>query len=277
MNNMKLKENEVFIGVMLSDGYIRKIRSKTNNTYFEMKQVIKNIDYINATKLEFESLGYNCQTKVITQGLKNTKKTYMETLLWTNSSNDLGLERQHWYPKGIKIVPRDINLTPKILAYWHMGDGGVWRGGKNKNSVKITLYTNSFTEDEVNLLIEKLEKIGINGTKCKKVNGFILNIGKWKSVVKFMDYVKPYILSCFQYKLQYPRIENKGGAPSRTKEAQSAYYHSLPLKERQKRGKITWDKVKNKRNRQRRLRYKNDKEYRELIKQKVMDRYNGSR
>ena len=60
---------------------------------------------------------------------------------------------ENFYVKGKKIVPSNIDsyLTSIGLAYWLIDDGGFTGSG-------LKLYTNAFSEDELNLLIKALEK-----------------------------------------------------------------------------------------------------------------------
>jgi len=58
-----------------------------------------------------------------------------------------------FYPDGIKIIPKNIGelLTPLSLAYW-LGDDGSFC----KSSRRVVLCTESFTPNEVRLLINAL-------------------------------------------------------------------------------------------------------------------------
>ena len=273
---MELNDNPAFIGIMLSDGYIRPIRTKNGDTYFEMKQTTRNKDLLINIKKEFNKFDIKSQIKGIKTKLRHREEPYYELLLWTNSSSKLKDERKHWYPNGIKIVPQDLQITDKVLAYWYMGDGGVWRGGRDKHSVKITMYTNGFEKQDVEFLIKKLKKLEISSTIAQKKGNWVINISTASEVNEFMDLVKPYILPCFNYKLQYPKLVNLGGAPSRTAEAQSKYWNSLPERVRKQRNKQNWEKRKDKRNKERRLRYKKDPEYRKEILLKVNNAYKQS-
>jgi hypothetical protein len=274
---LELKYSEVFVGILLSDGYITKFRSKQETSGLQIKQVLKHKSWLFYIKDELNKYGYKCSLSNKIQKVNN--KIFKAKVLETNVTKELGEEKKHWYPYGIKIVPRDITITPKTLAYWYMGDGGVWRGGKDEHSVKITLYTNGFTLEDNEFLKEKLHELGIESKiNIKHVTSYqkdycVLLIQKASEVTKFMDLVKPYIIPCFKYKLQYPKLVNLGNAPSRTKEAQKAYYHSLPLHIRQERSKKRWQKIKNQSNKERREKYKNDPEYRNKILLKEKQKY----
>jgi len=79
-----------------------------------------------------------------------------------------------FYPLGNKIVPLNIAelLTPLSLAYWICDDGGF-----NKRDRVVVISTQSFSKEEVNLLISVLnQKFGLNCTINKNTNGFVIRI-----------------------------------------------------------------------------------------------------
>lgn len=104
-----------------------------------------------------------------------------------------------FYNKRVKIIPLNIEelLTPVVLAYWIMGDGS-WSGSG------VKLHTNSYTKDEVILLIESLNnKFNFNSS----IN--VANLAKSQYIIyipsRNMDQLRslvlPYMLSSFHRKL----------------------------------------------------------------------------
>jgi hydroxymethylpyrimidine pyrophosphatase-like HAD family hydrolase len=78
-----------------------------------------------------------------------------------------------FYPAGIKLVPSDIYdlLTPLGLAYWICDDGTISQDGA------VVLYTNSFSVDEVNLLVSVLtNKFNLNCTLNLNQGKYIIRI-----------------------------------------------------------------------------------------------------
>lgn len=87
-------------------------------------------------------------------------------------------------------------MTDKSLAYWFMDDGA-----KRSNVAAVRFCTESFTRDEVDLLISILkDKFDIIGTPNKDSNGWRISIST-KSYGKFYDLVKPYVIPSMMYKL----------------------------------------------------------------------------
>jgi len=65
-----------------------------------------------------------------------------------------------WYPYGVKIVPRNISLTPTTCLVWLMDDGCA-------SSDRITFSTHTFVKEDVDYLIHLLDQIGIDGKREK--------------------------------------------------------------------------------------------------------------
>lgn len=83
---------------------------------------------------------------------KRYNKVYYSAAFETLSFPCFNYYRELFYnSEGKKIVPTNIGdlLTPRGLAYWIMDDGGQNPG--------FILHTNSFTKEEVELLIQILK------------------------------------------------------------------------------------------------------------------------
>src|SRR3954471_23480969 len=61
--------------------------------------------------------------------------------------------------KGVKCVPPDIVLTPKVVLFWFLCDGSTqWlRRPSGSKLVRLRLHTNGFTYDDVSMLVSKLQ------------------------------------------------------------------------------------------------------------------------
>lgn len=101
------------------------------------------------------------------------------------------------YPNGKKRVTQeyiDMITHPIALAYWFMDDG----------SHDGVFATNSFSLEEINLLIKLLNKFSITDVSINKAqnNQYVLRILS-KSREKFDNLIKPYIIESMKYKLIY--------------------------------------------------------------------------
>ena len=264
---MNLSKDNVFLGLMLSDAHIRKIRTMTGKSSLEIKQTAKRKAFLEAIQDHFEKI--KLSSKITPEYVANKK--YPQNMLFTPSIIEIGNERKRWYPNGIKIVPRDLKLNGEILAWWIMGDGSSERTGKDNNSIKVTLYTNSFTIGDIEFLRNQLKELGIeNTTHMKKGDEPVIVISNASSVQKLMDMIKPYIIPCFQYKIKEPTLIDFGNQVEKQRTRQLEYYHSLSPEEKKQRNYNNRQNVKDKRNPERKDKYHSNSKYR----QECIDRAN---
>ena len=106
---------------------------------------------------------------------------------------------EYFYKNGTKKIPEDLDLNPEILAVWFMDDGS-----KSRNA--FYLNTQQFSENEQQLLIEKLKKqFDIKSTlNCDK-NYHRIYI-RTQSASKMAEIISKNILPCFRYKLMYDPV-----------------------------------------------------------------------
>jgi hypothetical protein len=89
---------------------------------------------------------------------KRTKKTYYGVKFTTRRCKVFVPYYERWYPKGKKIVPKDIVLDPLALAIWFADDGSV-RPSNSPWRMQLKLSTNGFTLSDVEMLKGMLEDI----------------------------------------------------------------------------------------------------------------------
>lgn len=95
------------------------------------------------------------------------------------------------------------------IAYWFMDDGCSHKY-KNATTVQTNFSTLSFTNSEIDLLIEKFQTLGIGTHKVKSQhgNGIVLTIdSKYNNI--FMQNIEPYMASCMSYKIKKDEKEWK--------------------------------------------------------------------
>ena len=248
--------------------HIREIRSMTGKTYFTIKQTTKRRAFLEFIQHYYDQDNFFTTIKDYQQG------KYFTSELSSPSTYEIGEQRIRWYPNGIKIVPRDLKLNAVVIAFWMQGDGDSGRNGKDGNSVTANFSTNSFTFDEVNFLRDQLRELGIESNlKLKRGKEPLISVSKASEVKKLMDMIRPFMLDCFQYKLQDPHLIDFTNSKSKNPRRQYEYYHSLPKEVIHERGVISWNKKKDRVNPERNQRYKDDAEFREHCKARSNKNY----
>ena len=196
-----MQNNELINGVLLSDGYLTNF--KKGHSMMVLEQSKDHEELCLAFEKEMKILGFRCSTYRRSRTRTKTEMKLLHSIRATTEANYcFSLFREKWYPNDKKIVPTDIELTCKTLAYWFMGNGSSYRVKNDRGPVRINLATCSFTNDDHQLLIKKLKELGI--CKARKESNNTIAISYTNEVIEFMNIIKPYILPCFKYKLKYP-------------------------------------------------------------------------
>lgn len=190
----KFKENqEVLIGTLLGDA---SLQTYSDGKTWRLRYLQKNEEYIKHLYEIWNSFT-GTPPKLATD--KNGNKRWYFNTLTFNGFTDIALKFYTKSPKGswIKKVPSDIEITPKILAYWYMDDGS-----KKSNCASNYLCTDSFSREDLDLLKHKLDQscgIRVNYHRTEKKNIRLYIPKKYNET--FENLIQPYILPSFKYKL----------------------------------------------------------------------------
>jgi len=206
-----LPYDEVIQGLMLSDAYITNPKPNKGNARIEITQTPKRIEFLYHLSEYFLDVGLSCNIRQILHYNKQAKKYYVTCHLATSKNPTITEMRKIWYSDNkLKVVPKNLKLTPKILAYWMFGDGYT-RYINRGNSIDIQLSTNAFIKSDVLFLQNQLKRLNLElGLWHKYKKYWILRGTEYKMTERFMNLIEPYIIPCFQYKIKHlPRFEIK--------------------------------------------------------------------
>jgi len=188
----------ILIGLILGDGHLTSFVGKSRRSKLDMKSDDKGLVYLKWLHKELNPLGVS--------ELK-PKKNYHQHRFYTKASEEFGVLRKLFYPKGIKIIPKKIKKflnNPLTLAVWYQDDGTL--DCRHKNHYNALLATHAFLFDDCCLLAKTLrENFNLDVRVCKcRMRGklrFRLYITS-QSMENFIGLVKPYIQKCFEYKIR---------------------------------------------------------------------------
>ena len=199
VNKMAVEAQEVFDGVMLSDGNLQmhgfnaRLRVQLSGaSHLDWLTYIKDALLPSGVQIGARGLGLY---KGISKG-----KPYIGAFLQTRTCSYLTEQCERWYKAGIKVVPVDVKITPLSIANWFMGDGS--SSPDNRNSAIVThLASCNFTLEECIILAERLEVLGVRATAAPN-NGYPrVNISQF-SVNYFMSIIEEYIQPSYRYKVK---------------------------------------------------------------------------
>lgn len=116
-----------------------------------------------------------------------------------------------WYPevdgRRWKQVPNDVVISPISVMMWYLGDGSLVHP-KDDSSVMLRLSTDGFHHSGVELLVEKLNHIGI---LCHRNNDNRIMVNA-RGIPAFFNFIgRESPVACYNYKFNLPewRFESK--------------------------------------------------------------------
>jgi len=187
-------QKSVLVGLILSDGWLIRASSTSKNALFGFSQSIAKSEYV---WFVFNILSHYCNKcpQLTSRKLKGNRHYALQII--TRSMLCFTELHSLFYPKGIKLIPRDMYnmLTPVALAHLIMGDGQNRERG-------LVLCTDSFTLEGVVLLVNVLI-IRYNFICTIRVN----NPGQYRIYIseKSMDslrtIVSPFMVKSMLYKI----------------------------------------------------------------------------
>lgn len=190
--NLFSKMIEWINGELLGDGSLRS-RSPYSASFGYGSKHKEYIQYISNTLKSFGIKQSGKIKKRIDKKLKNITYHYE-----SRDYVELLPIRKKWYPKGKKIIPRDIKITPLTLRQHYIGDGSL-RCQKGKRP-RVSLFTYGFPIYDVIFLIKKLEILKFKMTRHPSSN--IISFSS-SSTKDFLNYIGKCPVKCYQYKWGY--------------------------------------------------------------------------
>jgi len=194
--NLTNKQKQIVTACMLGDGTI----NKGGNFIMKMKL---------GSRLYMESLQHALvpiarpltifskpKPEIVNGKIVDTDEKLWQCRFQTHRNKYFKQLRLKWYPNGVKTVPNGLKINDFILSHWFCQDG------YNCQQIRAAmLFTLAFTVDEVNVLIDKIQRCGIeckiNFNKAKP----LIRIGS-KNYFNFIRKISPYIVTNdMQYKI----------------------------------------------------------------------------
>jgi hypothetical protein len=147
-------QHQVLIGSLLGDGCLG-IRKDSISPRLTIRRQINDLPYL---EWQFEVFRNLCRDKAITTG-KVWDERYQKFYPYCNLESRYipAFKEYHnkWYGTGEKRIPKDLKLTPLIIAVWLCDDAHVRVSKINEKRLGIKFHTQGFTEDDV-LFLQKL-------------------------------------------------------------------------------------------------------------------------
>lgn len=160
-NHMILNQQllEYLNGELLGDGNLNPINGKNGITSVRYQHGSSRKGYIEWLIRKLNELGMEQSGKINISIHRPPSAKRLCTTYGYSSKSYVELKKLYmkWYPKGKKIIPRDLKLTPIIVRQWYIGDGYYSKG---KSS--LAFATCAFIKKNLDILVYKLKELGIN-------------------------------------------------------------------------------------------------------------------
>ena len=190
---------QIIDGELLGDGCIIKPKSCINSLFQYKTSNQEYSDYIKSKLLSFDP----------SHDYDHSQYIHLERatgISWYTKTNPSLTEiYNRWYPDDIKVVPRDIKLTPLTCLHWFLGDGCLSTNTKTQQQY-IELHTQGFSVDDIDFLVSSLNSIGFKASRVKarlKKNSdemtYKIAISP-KSMTKFLKYIGECPVDSYKYK-----------------------------------------------------------------------------
>lgn len=194
------KSRNLILGTLLGDAHLRKPEGNSKATRYIHTNVKS--EYSSLIQENLNSFGIKTSYNISKEKRKNR---FNSIQIQSKGYSYFYQLRQEWYPEGIKIVPKSLELNPEILLYWYLDDGC---GEKQKDYLRLKLYTDGFDEKSDDYLIKKLfDTFGILAKRQykKSSNRYYLRLNKEGSI-KYLSLIfskyENMNISCFDYKFK---------------------------------------------------------------------------
>lgn len=190
------EEEQIIIGGLLGDAYIKNGKENPFSSYFIMTQGIRQLNYLlwkgaRLKRLEAKFYQYYRYNSVVK---RFTTKNDVRTCSWPLFGD---LAKQFYNEEG-KILSKDLlyKLKPLGIAIWYMDDGSY-------NAGICFIATHCFKKGEVIEIIKyfkEVHNIAFKMLEDNKNHFFIRTVCREESE-KFISLIKPYIYPDLKYKI----------------------------------------------------------------------------
>lgn len=202
METPTLKQLSIFDGLLLSDA---GLSLSGNNARFALTS--KHRSFVDRAKEELNFIPSWEKTTERDVYDKRTNKFYHKCVIRSHVNDFLTTQYHRWYPKGIKVVPKDLSIDKDVLEWWYIGDGHLERKSARPNSRRVQLATNCFTLKDMEFLKKQL--VGLLGNNAVYIECKDRIIISKQSLCNMAAILKETPVIDYAYKYEFGQYRNK--------------------------------------------------------------------
>ena len=180
-------QRSLIIGSVLGDGHIRIIPGH-KDAFLEIKHFLKAKDYVD---WKYSVLKNICDSEPKEREINEGRMAYC---FFTKQNKEITEIYNLFYQDGKKIIPKELEIDPIVLAVWLMDDG-------SKSNGNIYLNTQQFSMLDQKRLLHQLRQIGLNARLNRDKKYYRIRFLK-ESIPKLIEIVGPHIIPSMRYKIE---------------------------------------------------------------------------
>lgn len=165
-----------------------RIMPDRSDAFLEINHSIKAKEYVD---YKFHNLSRLCESQPKERKTNGDRIAYR---FFTKQNPELTYLFRRFYKDKRKIIPKDLELDPLIVAIWYMDDGSKSRDRD------VYINTQQFSVEDQKRLLFCLRKIGIFARLNKDKKYYRIRIMK-DSIARFMAIISPHVIDSMRYKL----------------------------------------------------------------------------
>lgn len=180
-------QRSLIIGSVLGDGYIR-IMPGRKDAFLEVNHSLKAKDYVDWKYFVLKNI---CNSEPKERETNEGRHAYR---FFTKQDKEITEIYNLFYRDGKKIIPKELEINPIVLAVWLMDDGSKSNGG-------VYLNTQQFSMLDQKRLLHKLREIGLRARLNRDKKYYRIRFLK-ESIPKLIEIVQPHIIPSMRYKIE---------------------------------------------------------------------------
>lgn len=180
-------QRSLIIGSVLGDGYIR-IMPGRKDAFLEVNHSLKAKDYVDWKYFVLKNI---CNSEPKERETNEGRHAYR---FFTKQDKEITEIYNLFYQDGKKIIPKELEINPIVLAVWLMDDGSKSNGG-------VYLNTQQFSMLDQKRLLHQLREIGLRARLNRDKKYYRIRFLK-ESISKLIEIVQPHIIPSMRYKIE---------------------------------------------------------------------------
>ena len=180
-------QRSLIIGSVLGDGYIRIVPGR-KDAFLEVNHSLKAKDYVDWKYFVLKNI---CNSEPKERETNEGRSAYR---FFTKQDKEITEIYNLFYRDGKKIIPKELEINPIVLAVWLMDDGSKSNGG-------VYLNTQQFNMLDQRRLLHKLREIDLRARLNRDKKYYRIRFLK-ESIPKLIEIVQPHIIPSMRYKIE---------------------------------------------------------------------------